>query len=586
MRGAFTFATPLAVPSGSHIIGEAGTSINSTMTSTGDFTKFVFGAIPAFSGTGLLTSDATVGSNQIAADVKPTVGTWVWLLGATHLYLAAQYQVVAASGASSPYPLTLDRAVQLPFATGDHCYALTTQVQDITIEGNGMTITGTGDRFVELEGAYRCKVSGLNMTLGTTSMAGASLDIGSFNSSFERINVDGGGNASTYGVLMESAEKCKSIQCNVTRAANGITMYDSAVSAIVDCNASSCSSISLNLTSNGMTLGCYKCRVRGGSYDKATSNSISVAYATDCVWECVSSIGSATGFYFGTGNVRCKFIACHTGANSTQGWYLGTGTNPTLIGCSSLGDVRTATIIIPCEIVAPNFRNSTAGTVFVDAGITAGSRINVVGGVLGTTSAATNLWDQNGAAQTSFTDTQFECMTPSAANQICIRHRPSCGTVTVRGVKGIQASACIGYYGEAGSTLRREGNNDFSAMATPWVVNATGVLYDTIQPTLGANLSGTADETINVFTGSLFFQQAGTMTGARAKTLGVTGVDATYGNNLLCIVRWDVAAYALTVKNNAGSAIYAFPASLARAALFRYDLPTTDWIYVGSHAIA
>lgn len=82
-----------------------------------------------------------------------------------------------------------------------------------------------------------------------------------------------------------------------------------------------------------------------------------------------------------------------------------------------------------------------------------------------------------------------------------------------------------------------------------------------------ANLTD-ADATLAIATASEFIATSGLFTTNRVLTLATTG--ATTGE-IIRITRRDATANTLTVKDDAASTLYTFPASTKRKADFRFD---------------
>jgi Fe-S cluster biogenesis protein NfuA len=96
------------------------------------------------------------------------------------------------------------------------------RLTDFHIFGNGMKITGTGDRAIEFSGALRCSVNEVNIVRdsGVFEAFGASFDVASTEVAFRRVSVDGGaGVAATptsVGLAMEAVVDGVIDDCVVT----------------------------------------------------------------------------------------------------------------------------------------------------------------------------------------------------------------------------------------------------------------------------------------------------------------------------------------------------------------------------------
>jgi hypothetical protein len=226
-----------SLANGARILGQPGVRIVSSMSPTGGPANCVFYAsTTATSGPLALNANNTVGTRTLVTTLNTGLGTpsasnptWIEV-GSTNRY--AFYKVVSISG-SGPYTLTVDRAVRMQFAAGTDQVYVKAPPQDIRIEGNGMTVSGTGDRAIELSGAWNCHVSGITVDTndGAFSDIIASFDIGSFRSTMTDLDLSGS-SITGGGIAFESAESCFGTRLtarNVTLSGNGVGLF------FVDC---------------------------------------------------------------------------------------------------------------------------------------------------------------------------------------------------------------------------------------------------------------------------------------------------------------------------------------------------------------
>ena len=201
------------IPNGTTIIGTSGTMIvQSLPAGTGNALVCAFGN--TYAGLGVstqLAASSKIGTATLSVSSNVcTVGQYIIVINAASgTFRQALYRVVAISGTT----ITVDRPVRMQFDPGDVLFP-TLPVRDISIQGNGMTMTGTGARHIELLGALNCYISDVNFnsSQGTVDERFISLDVPSFNCVAERLTGDGGG-VTTLGMSFESAEGCVYRDC-------------------------------------------------------------------------------------------------------------------------------------------------------------------------------------------------------------------------------------------------------------------------------------------------------------------------------------------------------------------------------------
>lgn len=157
--GTFVFKTPCHLSSGTVLVGSPDTRIVSEISPNGDVANATFVATPVLTNirTTLVASNIP-GSNTITTEDEIAPGSLVILSGGGN-GLRAQYYTVDFITGSGPYILTLDRPVLGQYVVADSVTVAASRPEDIQILGNGMTITGTAERYGELSGAYRSMVT-------------------------------------------------------------------------------------------------------------------------------------------------------------------------------------------------------------------------------------------------------------------------------------------------------------------------------------------------------------------------------------------------------------------------------------------
>lgn len=255
------------VPSGTHIVASPGVKVRQELQYTGvDFLNAAFSSGPIFGTpiTSQLQIAAEVGSREVMANHDTfSVGQIVRLSqGATGLR-QLYYRIVSKSG--DGFWLTLSRPVKQLFGSGDMIQSVESIPTDIRIEGNGMKISGTGDRYLEIAAGLRCHVSGIRIDpshgwLGTGGPA-MSFDIGGYLCSFTDCVVNSDGHDINAGCIIESGERCTIQNCTAEYAGvTGAGLYASVGSYIIGCESTGC------VYGAYIGSGSVECQIRGGSY--------------------------------------------------------------------------------------------------------------------------------------------------------------------------------------------------------------------------------------------------------------------------------------------------------------------------------
>ncbi len=292
--GSYKVATPINVPNQLVVYGSSSTKLTSTIVSGGVGsivqTMFLMTAPTTVTAT-TLAGNASIGSTTISSTASVAAGTAIRLLSAAYTEQTAYYYVVSVSGAG-PYTLTLDRELRRPYSTGDAIQTVAAINSHVVLHGNGMVITGTGDRWIELLGCRECLVEDVNFDTsdGVISDRAASLDLGSYRSTFARLHVQGITSnqptaPSASGLAMEVAEDCL-IDSAVVEGMGSYAGID--LLGSVDCGVRDSHSrynVGINglaFTSDGSaTYGCLNCWAEGGDYNSNTATDIVVSGPND-----------------------------------------------------------------------------------------------------------------------------------------------------------------------------------------------------------------------------------------------------------------------------------------------------------------
>lgn len=237
------------IPNGTVIRGTESTRIIQQLPSVGDPRDAGLLAVGVYGALTTLAADPALGSNTVSTEVEAgsvvQAGDWIIIKrAATAGFRGALYRALAVSG-SGPYTITLDRPLSFVFKAGDDVNVMPRIVRGIRIEGNGMTMSGTGARYVELiHGVTDCHVSNIRFDPldGSVSERLLSFDIASFNNCAEGLVGDGGG-VTTIGYSVEAGEQCRLSDSWVRDCLNpGILIQDSANCTVARCQAYSCGS--------------------------------------------------------------------------------------------------------------------------------------------------------------------------------------------------------------------------------------------------------------------------------------------------------------------------------------------------------
>jgi hypothetical protein len=181
---------PIVVPSGAHLQADPATVIRSEMVGTSGWVNSVFyaGVVGVPGGFAAQTSAAAVAGQGIALEATPPPGAWLEVISPVSGSDVAEMVQVTPSGG-------FDRGIQRApmFPAGSEVVQVLPPT-DIELDFHGATISGQGDRAVELGACQRCRVTSLNVDQRFGQFSGfvISYDIGSSDDVFQNITIDGG----------------------------------------------------------------------------------------------------------------------------------------------------------------------------------------------------------------------------------------------------------------------------------------------------------------------------------------------------------------------------------------------------------
>lgn len=366
LPGTYQANTVQTLASGAYIFGGPGVIINETLP-TAPYSPFdaAFSANRTLPGpVTTFTVLASPGNTTItvASVAGLAVNDWI-ALTPTHLGVNAGlrtrvYQIKAIAG----LVITLDRPLRDTFFVGDAVVEVVPP-QDIIIQGNGMRMQGSGQRFIQIAMGVRCHVSGV------VGVAGAgfgdilySFDVGSLDCVFENMEADGGNIANATCIAIESGERCSMRQCiarNAPAGVSGFELFDCVNCVVEDCQSTMNGGMGLRFVSDGNEpLGCESCEIRGGDYSR-NSSGIWLKTGQDNKLSAVAAHFNAfQGLLIGDGvNSQIGVVVenCEFRSNTAYGIYLdtllrGVEVSNTILDDNITGCVRTASEIF-CENV-------------------------------------------------------------------------------------------------------------------------------------------------------------------------------------------------------------------------------------------
>lgn len=293
--------------------------------------------------TGSLAATPAIGSTSLSVSItsKPTVGNYLQL---THGVSAAVYKVVAASGVSSPWTITIDRSTNLPWtstAGGDAVDEYASHPSDIKFNAAGK-IAGTGDQLVQIVRTSRYWMSGLNFVPDGGFPTGvAGFDLGCRDCGFEDCILDLTGSDNTHGSIgffAQSTEHAIFRRLRVKNAAVvGAEILDCFGAQVEDCHFEG-GGIGVSLSSFGAndgknSFGSYFCTAINGT---AVGSVIGAAVAYvgasyGCAIENYATIACTSfGIYVGAGGIATRIINCDV-SNSDVGILVQSGAQDTKI---------------------------------------------------------------------------------------------------------------------------------------------------------------------------------------------------------------------------------------------------------------
>lgn len=173
-----------------------GTNIGMTLTAAGGgggATQVAFRAsFNAIRAAGVTGATAAIGDTSILVTTDlANIGERISLIPLGITNLAQMFTVTSKSGSAPNITLGLDDPVEIGALSGSSVQAIV-PAQDITIRGNGATISGTGDRACEFNSTESCVIERLKIVGAGLGAMAASFDIGGRRNRFRNVTVFGG----------------------------------------------------------------------------------------------------------------------------------------------------------------------------------------------------------------------------------------------------------------------------------------------------------------------------------------------------------------------------------------------------------
>lgn len=361
--GTYSIASPLTMRSNLIITGHPLTVLNSTQTPSGTTADtasvFLSNLYSSLAGTTTLSADLALGATTltVASATGLAIGDWIAVRDQNG-YRVVLFQIANLSGTT----VTMDRPMTWTekFASGATVVKFaSTPLHNLIINGNGMTVSGTGDRIVSLVASHDCLVEGIRGR-GTFQNYACSFDLGGHRNRFRNMDIDGG--ATSVACLALESQEGSSIETSravnaKTSTGNGIILTSGTQLTIRDCEGSSNPGNGMLIATNAdaaETSGCRLVRVFGGRWNKNGGSGIRVTYGSS-----MGTIVGATAEHNGTAGFEIYNVI----AAPVRDW--------TLVGCTAFSNVYgfyvsgAATV----SLESPTTRYNTSAGLYIDAGI-------------------------------------------------------------------------------------------------------------------------------------------------------------------------------------------------------------------------
>jgi hypothetical protein len=248
------------VPSKLHLLGTTTTRVVAALPLVG-ISGGLFDMLATQAAGITLAIDNTPGTRVVRVTAAPgggwVLGSFVQLqIGAAHL-AGSTYTIKLITPVGPDFDLTFERdVIYQARAASAQVVPVTNVPQDIRIEGNGMTLSGSCSIFVEVEGGVHVEVSGLEMdgTLMPAGTDGLVFDTNCLECSAGDIRVDGAGNMQNGVWIIGEGHRVGGLLVkNCTT--NNVVFGDVSASTIGPIESYGCPGNGLSITADGGALG-------------------------------------------------------------------------------------------------------------------------------------------------------------------------------------------------------------------------------------------------------------------------------------------------------------------------------------------
>lgn len=262
-------STGLRVPSDTIIWGSPDATIVSTLPSgaLGPLTC-PFYAAGAYGADNALTANALAGATVIHVTVPVAPGD-ILIVSTGDGFHGSRYEAESVSGGG--LVVVLDRALALDYtmAAGAKVRKLTGGPEHIYVDGNGMSVVGTGERYFEMLSAFQCTIADVNFGDQANGSTTDTQDAVSWDS----YCVECFGYRCTLrditGFAIESSERCYWVGCRATGKTllnTGFLIIDCVKCDIVDCSAFGFFNGTVLSAGSANIIGCVDCAVVRGLF--------------------------------------------------------------------------------------------------------------------------------------------------------------------------------------------------------------------------------------------------------------------------------------------------------------------------------
>lgn len=195
-----------------------------------------------------------------------TVGGTIVVSGIADVWKVGVYTVTAIAGAG-PFALTLDRPLFVPFTAADQVKVVRSRPDGIHIDGRGMLMSGTCNRYIEIAMGANCLVENIRLdgSLGDSEPNDylAAFDVGGFNNTFRGMRCDGNGFNSGACLALESNETSSVVDCQVANnLSTGVLLLDCWDCKVLDTQAYNCDTYGFRVGRETIG-GCVSTTLRG-----------------------------------------------------------------------------------------------------------------------------------------------------------------------------------------------------------------------------------------------------------------------------------------------------------------------------------